>query len=166
MAALTRQRGHSLLELLVAVLVVGTGALGVAKLQMMNTQNNRAALEYSVATMLAEDMLERIRANPTGPYGGVGNGAPPPAFVNCLASDCAPMQLAAFDIAAWKCALGRWQRAAACRATRAAGVLAAPARQPGLPEGDGAIAVAGNTVTVTVTWPSTGANRLAVSGWR
>ena len=163
---MTRQHGHSLLELLVAVSVVGIGALGVAQLQMRNAQNNRAALEHSVATMLAEDMLERIRANPTAAYAGVGTGQPPPAFVNCLASDCAPPQLAAFDIAAWKCALGRWQSEAACRAMRTAGVLRAPALQPGLPEGDGAIAVANNTVTVTVTWPSTGANRSAVSARR
>ena len=96
--------------------------MGVAKLQMRNTQNNRVALEHSVATMLAEDMLERIRANPTGAYAGVGTGQPPSAFVDCLANDCTPEQLAAFDIVAWKCALGRWQSEAPCRATHAAGV--------------------------------------------
>ncbi len=163
---MTNQRGQSLLELLTAVLVVGVGALGAAKLQMSSVQNNRAALEYSVATILAEDMLERIRANPSGAYADAGAGQAPPAFVDCLASDCTPMQLAAFDIAAWKCALGRWRNEAPCRAVRAAGLLAAPARQPGLPEGDGAVAVAGDVVTVTVTWPSTGANELAISGAR
>ena len=166
MAAVTSRRGHSLLELLVAVLVVGIGTLGIAKLQMLNTQNNRAALEYSMATILAEDMLERIRANPSGGYAGIQAGQPPPTFVDCLASDCAPMQLATFDIAAWKCALGRWRSEAPCQAARTAGLLAAPARQPGLPEGDGAVAVAGDIATVTVTWPSTAANNLAISGRR
>ena len=166
MAAVTRGRGHSLLELLVAVLVVGVGALGVARLQLHNAQNNRLALEYSVATMLAEDMLERIRANPNGSYAGVQAGQAPPAFVDCLGSDCAPMQLANFDSTAWKCTLGRWQGAAPCRALRTVGLLAVPERQASLPEGDGGVSFAGDTATVTVTWPSTGANSLAISGAR
>ena len=166
MATVTGRCGHSLLELLVAVLVVGIGALGVAKLHMLSAQNNRAALEYSMATILAEDMLERIRANPSGAYAGVLAGQPPPAFVDCLASDCTSMQLTTFDIAAWKCALGRWQNEAPCQAMRRVGLLAATVRQPGLPEGDGAVAVAGDTVTVTVTWPSTAANNVAISGRR
>ena len=163
MAAVTARRGHSLLEVLVAILVVGIGALGIAKLHMLSARNNRLALEYSMATILAEDMLERIRANPSGVYAGTGVGQPPPSFVDCLASDCTPAQLATFDVAAWKCGLGRWRNETPCQAARGVGLLAAPTRQPGLPEGDGSIAIAGAVVTVTVTWPNTAENSVAIS---
>ena len=163
MAALIRQRGHSLVELLVATLIVGVGAMGSAKLHMLSAQNNRAALEHSLATMLAEDMLERIRANPLGAY-GTALGIPPPAFVDCLASACSPSELAAFDMAAWKCSLGRWRQEASCARGRALGALPDADRQIALPEGDGGIEpnTAGG-VTVVVAW---GTSRLAIDGVR
>ena len=60
--------GFSLLELLVAVLVVAVGALGVAGLQLASIQNNRGAMQYSVTTALATDLVERMRANPGADY--------------------------------------------------------------------------------------------------
>jgi len=58
--------GFSMIELLVAVLVMGIGVLGITGLQMVSLQNNRGALLRSEAVMLAYDMLDRIRANPVG----------------------------------------------------------------------------------------------------
>ncbi len=166
MATLTRRLGFSLIELLVAVLVMGVGVLGIVGLQVLSGQNNRGALEHSVATLLAEDMLERFRANPRGDYAGVGIGDPPAAFTDCLSESCTPADLAAFDVVIWKCALGNWRREAPCQAARTAGVLAAADRQPGLPGGDGAIAEAGGAVTITVTWQGPGPRRVAMSGRR
>ena len=160
-----RQRGDSLLELLVAVLVIGVGALGLAKLQMLSAQNNREALQQSMATSLADDMLERLRANPTAVYAGIDFGAPPPAFVDCRQRSCTAAQMAAFDVVAWKCALGRWRDQAACVTARKVRLLAPEQRQPGLPDGDGAVVVdAGGLVTVTVRWGDAG--RVALSSWR
>ena len=170
MASLIRQSqpgapalGHSLLELLVAVAIVGIGALGAAKLQTLSAQNNRAALEHSLAVMLAEDMLERIRANPQGSY-GIALGAAPTGFVDCLSQTCTSAQLAAFDAAVWKCSLGRWAEDATCVAARGAGALAARERQPGLPGGDGRTDIGpGGTITVAVVW---GASRVVIGGAR
>ena len=58
-----------------------------------------------------------------------------------------------FDQAVWKCSLGNFNGNAQCTAFRAAGVLPPEDDQPGLPEGDGSIAVDGaGVVTITVQW--------------
>lgn len=152
------------MELLVAVLVAGVAALGVGKLTLLSAQSNRAALQQSMATMLAETMLERIQANPDQSYPNVALGQPPGPFEDCLASVCTPRRLADFDVSTWKCSLGRWRDEAACVAARAAGFLADAARQPGLPEGDGAIAIVGRTAVVTVAWGDAAARRVTLCG--
>ena len=140
------------MELLVAVLIVGVGAAGAAKLTMLSSQNNRAALEHSLATMFAEDMLERARANPQGGY-GIALGDAPSGYVDCLSRSCSAAELAVFDAVVWKCSLGRWLDDAACADARAAGALPDRRQQAALPDGDGSIQVdASGTVTVAVAW--------------
>ena len=150
-------RGFSLLELLVAVLVVSAGALGVAGLQLASSQNNRGALAQSLATMRADDLVERMRANPAAGY-GIALGDAPPAYVGCLSSACTPDQLARFDLTVWKCGLGKWREERTCRALpetiRPATWLAA---------GDGAVAETAGFVTVTVVWGDAAANTLEVA---
>ena len=159
-------RGYSLIELLVAILVVGVGALGAAGLQLASSQNIRSALQATTAVILAQDMVERLVVNPEGDYIGVAVGGPPPGFVDCLAASCTPAQLASFDIAVWKCSLGRWTDDAACAQARAAGAALGKERQPGLPLGDGGIGWgAAGEFTVTVTWGS-GGQHVAVAGSR
>lgn len=161
-----RCRGNSLMEVLAAVLVVGVAALGVAKLELLNGQTNRAALERSMATLLADDMIERLRANPEAAYAAIGEGDSPPAFVDCLAASCAPAQLASFDIAVWKCSLGGWRDAAPCQAARQAGALPSTDLQPGLPAGDGSVVFAGDLATVTVSWRGAVSASVSVAGRR
>lgn len=158
----SRQRGTSLLEVLVATLVVAAGVLGIARLQLHSAQGNRVALEHTEATILATDLAERWRANPQGGY-ATAMGQAPPAFVDCLAQACSPPQLATFDLAAWKCSLGRWSEAAACRAARAAGALPPAEDAPGLPGGDGQLVQQGRNVVVTVTWRGAEAGRVALA---
>lgn len=150
------------MEVLVAVLVVAVGVLGVARLQLESARNNRAALERTLAALLATDLAERWRANPQGGYATVLGRAPPP-FVDCLARSCTSGELAAFDLAAWKCALGRWREAAPCRAARAAGVLPPLALAPGLPGGDGSFELRGGGMVVTVAWAGAEAGRLSLA---
>ena len=142
--------GFSLLELLVAVLVVAVGALGVAGLQMASIQNNRGAMQQSLTTALATDIVERMRANPGAAY-DTDLGAAPPPFHDCLASDCTPGQLAQFDLAIWKCALGRWQQDATCE-----GLPEAIRPTTALPGGDGKVVEDAGVVTVTVAWGRAG----------
>ncbi len=59
----TRQRGISLLESLIALLVLSIGLLGVLGLQTQSLVHNRAAYFETQATNMAQDMLDRIRAN-------------------------------------------------------------------------------------------------------
>ena len=163
----TPAEGSSLTELLVAILVIGLGALGAAGLQLASSKNTRSALEGTAAVIFAQDMAERLRANPEGGYAGVANGTPPAEFVDCLAANCTPAELASFDVTVWKCSLGRWLADGACREARAAGALPPEAQQPGLPLGDGAIDWGANgEFTVSVTWHGTGQRRMALPGRR
>ena len=62
--AFPRQRGATLIEVLVAVVVLSIGLLGLAGLQMTGLQTNHSAYLRSQATLLAYDLTDRIRANP------------------------------------------------------------------------------------------------------
>jgi len=153
----SRQRGMSMIELLVAVLVLAIGVLGITALQMVSLQNNRGALFRAEAVQLSYDMMDRIRANPEGTpagaaYDGLALTAAPPNASDCVANNCSQAQMVQFDQAVWKCSLGGFHTDATCVAFRAGGVLPSEADQPGLPDGDGSIDVNGGVVTVTVTW--------------
>lgn len=159
--------GYSLTEVLVAIVVIGLGALGAAGLQLASSKNARTALDGTTALIFAGDMAERLRANPQADYLGVSEGRGPPAFVNCLTADCRPRELQSFDVAVWKCSLGRWMGDGACRAARDAGVLPAQERQAGLPMGDGAVTWGANgQFTVSVVWLGPDERRVTVSGRR
>jgi type IV pilus assembly protein PilV len=147
-----QMRGFSMIELLVAVLVLGIGVLGITGLQVLSLQNNRAALLHGEAVHLAYDMVDRVRANPTASYGGLNVGAPPPAASDCMAAICTVDQMRAFDQAVWKCSLGNFNDLAACQTLRSSGAIPPATQQPGLPSGDGAIAVNGDVLIVTVRW--------------
>lgn len=56
------QRGMTLIEVLVALLVLAIGLLGVAALQAIGLKTGRSAYERSQATMLAYDLADRMRA--------------------------------------------------------------------------------------------------------
>ncbi|NOX51847.1 MAG: type IV pilus modification protein PilV [Gammaproteobacteria bacterium] len=64
-------KGFSMLELLVAVLVMGVGVLGVTGLQMVSLQNNQDALLRGDALQQAYDILDRIRVNPGAAVPGI-----------------------------------------------------------------------------------------------
>lgn len=147
-----------MMEVLVAVLVMGVGVLGVTGLQLVSLQNNRDALLRGEAVQLGYDILDRIRVNPGTTvagidYNGVDIDDGPPASADCIANACTPAQIVAFDVASWKCALGGFAADATCVDLRNAGILPVVTAQPGLPAGDGAIhVVATGVITVTVQW--------------
>jgi type IV pilus assembly protein PilV len=59
----SKQRGMTLLEALIAALVIAVGLLGLAGLQLNGMRYSQAASSLSIATQLAEEMAERLRAN-------------------------------------------------------------------------------------------------------
>lgn len=59
-----RARGFTLIEVLVAVLVLAIGLLGLASLQLQGLRETHAALLQTQAGVLATDMAERLQAGP------------------------------------------------------------------------------------------------------
>jgi type IV pilus assembly protein PilV len=58
-----RQKGFTLLEVLVAMLVLSIGLLGLAGLMASSLRNNHSAYYRSQATWLAYDVIDRMRTN-------------------------------------------------------------------------------------------------------
>lgn len=58
-----RTAGFTLIEVLVAVLVLSIGLLGLAGLQTASLRNNNSAYMRSQAAILAYDMADRMRSN-------------------------------------------------------------------------------------------------------
>jgi len=57
------QGGFTLLEVLIALLVLSIGLLGIGKLMMLSARANDSAYMRSQATALAYTMLDAMRAN-------------------------------------------------------------------------------------------------------
>lgn len=58
-----KKNGFSLVEVLVAMVVLSVGLLGIAGMMASTVRNNHSAYHRSQATWLAYDMLDRVRAN-------------------------------------------------------------------------------------------------------
>lgn len=103
-----RQRGITLVESLVALLVLSVGMLGIAALFVSSVRYNRTALLRTQAINLVSDMADRIRANATAraAYDLASYGAVP-TTLDCAPSDsaagdnCTIEQLAEDDLARW-----------------------------------------------------------------
>jgi len=102
-----RQKGFSLIEVLVSVVIMSVGILGVAGLQVLSLQQNRSSLFRSEALMLGSDMLDRMRANPLVNYAGFDFTDLPPSATSCEDDSCTPAQMKDFDIAWWRCSINR-----------------------------------------------------------
>lgn len=100
---LRRQRGISIVEALVALLVLSVGMLGIAVMYLESVRANRTALSRTLAVHLVNDMADRIRANrmALGAYDADFGTAPPAPAVNCAASDCTAANVAAYDLSQW-----------------------------------------------------------------
>lgn len=101
-------RGFTLLEVLIALLVLSIGLLGLAALQTLGLKFNHESYQRTQAVYQAYDMIDRIRANPTargsGSYNNVSLGSTPSiGGINCT-TGCNATQLATYDINAWNTA--------------------------------------------------------------
>jgi type IV pilus assembly protein PilV len=93
------ERGFSLIEVLIALIIMSVGMLGIASLYVQSMQAGRTSLFRHNAVTLAGDVADRMRANPTGGNAYTGAGADN----NCIAqgTDCSNVEMAAQDILGW-----------------------------------------------------------------
>jgi len=62
------EAGATLIEVMVALLVLSVGILGVAILQLNALKHSDSAMRRSQVSFIAQDLLERARANPDAHY--------------------------------------------------------------------------------------------------
>lgn len=100
-----REHGFSLLEVLIALLVLSIGLLGIAGLQTFSLQFNHQSYERTQATVLISEMFEKITANPvaarSGAFDAINTSGTFSYGTSCPAS-CTATQLAAYDLFRWK----------------------------------------------------------------
>ena len=116
--------GFTLLEILVALLVLSVALLGLAGLQTQGLRGNQSAFLRSKAVQNSEDILDRMRANRAAALSGnydiaLATAPAGPAYSGMVLT----------DLSEWKA------------------VLAAA-----LPAGDGTVEVNGNVATIEVQW--------------
>ena len=137
------------MEVLVALAVLSIGLLGMAGMQLFSMKSSHNAYLQSQASFFAYDLIDKMRANPTGFNSGTYDSTLtniPGTFTNCQSTTaaCTPLQLATFELTQWKCSLGAFSTDPAC---------VAPLNMTSvLPNGDGSVVRNGNDVTVTVQW--------------
>jgi len=143
------QQGFTLIEVLVATLVLTVGILGVAAMQMVGFQTNQSAYACSQAIYRPQDMFDRMRANPscyqtTSVYNAIdtSDGTTIPSSPNCVTgtSGCTATQMAQQDVREW--------------AANFVDVFSATDYRPTLPGGRGQLTRNGSTneFTATVSW--------------
>jgi type IV pilus assembly protein PilV len=100
-----KQTGVSMIESLVAILVLAIGVMGLAGLQARSLVETRLTNARANALLLANDLAERMRLNRDAALGAapytIGWDVDPPE-VNCIANSCTPAQLRDFDLREWR----------------------------------------------------------------
>jgi type IV pilus assembly protein PilV len=102
------ESGFTLLEVLVALLVMSIGLLGIGKMMMLSARANDSAYMRSQATALAYTMLDAMRANrSTAISQGYDTAQVVPAQLACAtaAPGCTAAQVAQNDTFLWNQAL-------------------------------------------------------------
>lgn len=129
-----KNTGFTLIEVLIAMVILAVGLLGLAGLQATSLRNNQSAYNRSQATQLAYDIADRMRANVSAANNYVGTFMAPSAATaqadcSTVSTTCTPAKMAQNDLFQWNAAVSTT-----------------------LPSGAGTIAQAGTVFTVTINW--------------
>ncbi|MAD05222.1 MULTISPECIES: type IV pilus modification protein PilV [unclassified Pseudoalteromonas] len=100
------QQGFTLIEVLIAFVILSFGLLGAVALQAKAKQASFDALQRSAAIALGNDIIQRMRANDSSGFAGLYNGefsseSSAGAVQPCLNARCSAQQIAAFDKQQW-----------------------------------------------------------------
>lgn len=96
-----RQLGFGMIEVLVTLVILTVGLLGLASLQLTGLKGINNSLSRTTATMIAAEMAERIRANPSGNNLGSYNSLDTDNVTSspgCISSSCSSSDVALNDI--------------------------------------------------------------------
>jgi type IV pilus assembly protein PilV len=126
---LKRQAGLTLIESLVALVVLALGVMGLAGVQTRLLVETRTANSRAIAVGLIEDLTNRMALNRTAAVGqqqaappavttaslyafdwggAAGTGTAMPVVAqNCALNVCTPAQMAVFDLFQWRTAVNR-----------------------------------------------------------
>jgi type IV pilus assembly protein PilV len=119
------QRGFTLVEILVTLVVISVGLLGIAALQLTTLRGNQESYVRSQASVLANDIMDRMRANPLAVRRG--------EYVVELNETESVNPRAAADLTAWQASIDQLLPG-------------------GIDTAAGMIVRDGNVVTVTIQW--------------
>jgi type IV pilus assembly protein PilV len=104
-----RVAGFSLVEVLIALVILSVGLLGIAAMVSESLKSKDSSYYRTQALDFAANILERMRANKAQAtsgsydvnYGGLGSNGTAPAD-SCTTNPCVPSQIAAVDLAQWQ----------------------------------------------------------------
>jgi len=132
------ENGFTLIEILIAVVIMGVGMLITAKMQLVAVQNTQGGYMRAQAANIGYDVIDRMRSNIPAVTAGnydIAAGAAKPGPIDCKGndSDCSTAQMAQFDQFWWRETIEEF-----------------------LPNGTGGIVTADNgtftKITVTLSW--------------
>lgn len=104
-------RGFTLLEVLVALIVMSVGLLSLAGMQVIGLRTNHSAYMRTQATIQSYDIIDRMRANIAGVKGGrydkstVADSAGVQHTACKTTSGCSVQQMAEHDLFEWNQAI-------------------------------------------------------------
>ncbi len=99
-----QQSGFSLVEVMIALVILSVGMLGIAGLYVQSLQAGRTSMFRHNAVTLAGDVADRIRANPRAAVAYNHAAAATGTDNACVMGgvDCIPAEMAANDIFLWQ----------------------------------------------------------------
>lgn len=127
-----RQGGASLIEVMVSLTILAVGLLGMAQLQNRSSQDNQMAYYQSQALFMADDLVERMRSNPSADdyddyLVALDDTLTSVDATQCETASCSANNLARWDLKRWKDDLAEL-----------------------LPQGDGSVKRAGDRYIITI----------------
>jgi len=139
----SRQRGFTLIEVMICALILSVGLLGVFELHIVAKRTTLESDNYLSAHALGWDIIERMKVNTevldsyVGTDYGVGTYDP---IVDCTEGVCSSEEMVAWDLYEWDRDLRGTDSSIDGR------IIGAPANRIGCVEVDG------SKITVKVTW--------------